>query len=169
MSDATSINDMLKVGMGDFKVGKAPAQIITLGLGSCVGITMYDRVTKVGGMLHAMLPESSRIVDVSNKAKFVDTGIVELLTALEQAGASLNRLEVKLVGGAAMFPNIIDTASSVLQIGDNNVKASKAWLNKFGLRLSGEETGENFGRTIILDCETGRLTIRAIGQEERYL
>ena len=168
MSDV-SINDMLKVGMGDFKVGKAPLHIITLGLGSCVGITMYDRVTKVGGMLHAMLPNSARIVDSSNKAKFVDTGIVELLTALEQAGASLNRLEVKLVGGAAMFPNIQDTASSVLQIGDNNVRASKEWLNKFGLRISAQETGENFGRTIELDLETGRLAIRAVGQEERFI
>ncbi|MCQ2910795.1 MAG: chemotaxis protein CheD [Clostridia bacterium] len=163
------MNDMIKVGMGDFKVGKAPAQIITLGLGSCVGITMYDRVTKVGGMLHAMLPESSRILDGSNKAKFVDTGIVELLTALETAGASLNRLEVKLAGGAAMFPNIVDTASPVLQIGANNVKATKQWLAKFGLRLTSEETGENFGRTIVLDLNTGDLEIRAIGQEVRHI
>lgn len=167
--DNMSINDMIKVGMGDLKVGKAPGQIITLGLGSCVGITMYDKISKVGGMLHAMLPNSARVLNNSNKAKFVDTGIVELLTALEREGASLNRLEVKLVGGATMFTNIADTASEVLQIGDNNVKASKEWLAKFGLRIIAEETGANFGRTIVLDLESGKVRITAVGQEERYI
>ena len=167
--DSLSINYMIKVGMGDLKVGKAPGQIITLGLGSCVGITMYDKVAKVGGMLHAMLPNSARVLNNSNKSKFVDTGIVELLTALEREGASLNRLEVKLVGGATMFTNIADTASGVLQIGDNNVKASKEWLAKFGLRILAEETGENFGRTIVLDLESGSVRITAIGQQERYI
>ncbi|MCQ2748697.1 MAG: chemotaxis protein CheD [Clostridia bacterium] len=164
-----SIADMIKVGMGDMKVGKSPRQIITLGLGSCVGITMYDRQAKIGGMLHAMLPNSARVVNNSNKAKFVDTGIVELLTALEKEGASLNRLEVKLVGGATMFSNIADTACPTLNIGENNIRASKEWLSKFGLRILAEETGSNFGRTIVLDLDTGLVEIRAIGQTYRYL
>ena len=68
-----------------------------------------------------------------------------------------------------MFTNIADTASEVLQIGDNNVKASKEWLAKFGLRIIAEETGANFGRTIVLDLESGKVRITAVGQEERYI
>ncbi len=163
------VDEMIKVGMGDFKIGKAPDCIITLGLGSCVGVTFYDRVNKIGGMLHAMLPNSATALNLTNKAKFVDTGLTEILTALSKSGANLKELEIKLVGGAQMFACSDDTSVKVLKIGDNNVRATKEWISKFGLKIKAEETGENFGRTIILDTNTGELYIRAVGQTERKL
>jgi len=164
-----SITDMIKVGMGDLKVAKAPNYIITLGLGSCVGITMYDPINKIGAMLHAMLPDSTRILNNSNKAKFVDTGIVLMLDELVKMGANKNNLEVKLFGGAKMFTSINASASSVLNIGENNVLEARTLLKKMGMTIKSQETGDNFGRTIVFELATGHVEVRAIGQKPRIL
>ena len=71
------MGNMIKVGMADLKVCKCPDALTTLGLGSCVGVALYDPVTKVSGLLHCMLPDSTQIRNNSNVAKFADTGIDE--------------------------------------------------------------------------------------------
>lgn len=73
------MGNIIKVGMADLNVCKAPDGLTTLGLGSCIGLTLYDPVTKIGGMVHYMLPDSTKVSNNSNKAKFADTGIEELL------------------------------------------------------------------------------------------
>ena len=77
----------IKVGMADLKICKAPDMVTTLGLGSCIGIAMYDPVLKIGGLAHIMLPDSTQMRNHSNIAKFADTGIEELLRQLIRAGA----------------------------------------------------------------------------------
>ena len=69
------MGDVIKVGMADLNVCKSPDIITTLGLGSCIGIAVYDPVTKIGGLAHIMLPDSTQIRNNLNKAKFADTGI----------------------------------------------------------------------------------------------
>lgn len=80
------MGNIIKVGMADLNVCKAPDGLTTLGLGSCIGLTLYDPVTKIGGMVHYMLPDSTKVSNNSNKAKFADTGIEELLKKVIAAG-----------------------------------------------------------------------------------
>ncbi|WP_048056190.1 chemotaxis protein CheD [Pyrococcus sp. ST04] len=149
----------IKVGIGDYAVGKGRGIISTYGLGSCVGITLYDRVTKVGGLLHALLPEASRYGSRGNPAKYVDTGLQLLLRDLLKLGASKIRLEAKLFGGAHMFENV---KSQDLMIGKRNVEVAKRELKKLGIRLVAEDTGGKGGRTIYLDLSTGKVRMRKV-------
>ena len=116
------MSEVIKVGMADLNVCKAPDVITTLGLGSCIGLVLYDPVTKVGGMVHYMLPDSTKVRNNSNIAKFGDTGIRELLKRVVAAGASKPRLIAKIAGGARMFE--VSGLSDVGNIGARNAEAS---------------------------------------------
>ena len=94
------MSQMIKVGMADLNICKSPNAITTLGLGSCIGIAIYDPVTKIGGLAHIMLPDSTKIRNNSNIAKFADTGIVELVNRMVRAGAGRTRMVAKIAGGA---------------------------------------------------------------------
>ncbi len=93
----------IKVGMADLNVCVSPDSITTLGLGSCVGIALRDPITKIGGLAHIMLPDSTTIRNNSNIPKFADTGIEELVKQVVRKGADRNRLVAKIAGGAQMF------------------------------------------------------------------
>ena len=159
--------NIIKVGMADLNVCKSPDMITTLGLGSCVGITLYDPVTKIGGLAHVMLPDSTAIRNNANIAKFADTGIDELLKRVIAAGANRTRLQAKIAGGAKMFA--VSGTSDMGRIGDRNAEAARAKLKELGIRLLVDETGLNFGRTIELYCETGELHIKAVGKPEKIV
>jgi chemotaxis protein CheD len=109
-------NEPIKVGIAESKIGTSPASIITNGLGSCVGVCLWDPVSRIGGMVHVMLPDSTQSNSVLNKAKYADTGIVLLLSELCQRGVNKNRLVAKIAGGAQMF-NFPGT-SNLMRIGD---------------------------------------------------
>ena len=143
-------------------VCKAPDVITTLGLGSCIGLVLYDPVTKVGGMVHYMLPDSTKVRNNSNIAKFGDTGIRELLKRVVAAGASKPRLIAKIAGGARMFE--VSGLSDVGNIGARNAEAAKAILKELGIRLVAEDTGLNYGRTVELHCDTGEFYIKSVGK-----
>ncbi len=91
------------VGMADLKATKEPEELTTIGLGSCVGICLFDNRMKVIGMAHAMLPDSQKIVNNQNNAKFVDTSIMKLIDEMTKLGASKSRMVAKVAGGAQMF------------------------------------------------------------------
>ena len=153
---------VIKVGMADLNICKAPDIITTIGLGSCIGLTFYDPVSKIGGLVHYMLPDSKQMRNNSNIAKFADTGIDELLRQVVRAGANRSRLVAKIAGGAKMFQ--VSGVSNVGNIGERNALAAKAKLRELKIRLVAEDTGLNYGRTVELHCETGELYIKAIGK-----
>lgn len=153
---------MIKVGMADLNICLPPDSITTLGLGSCVGIVLYDPLKKISGMVHVMLPDSTKIKNNENKAKFADTGIQELLERMVKAGASRTALIAKIAGGAQMFAFTSD--NEMLQVGTRNVEATKAKLAQLRIPIHAEDTGLNFGRTIIFHPEDGSLVIRAVGK-----
>ncbi|MEY8332877.1 chemotaxis protein CheD [Lachnospiraceae bacterium 47-T17] len=153
---------VIKVGMADLKTGKAPNTITTLGLGSCIGIALWDSTTKIGGLAHIMLPDSTRIRNNSNVAKFADTGITELVRQMEKMGVSRRHMVAKIAGGARMFE--VSGKTSVGNIGEKNALASKAKLRELGIRLVAEDTGLNYGRTVELDCNNGDYIIKAVGK-----
>lgn len=153
---------VIKVGMADLNICKAPDTITTLGLGSCIGLTFYDPVTKVGGMVHYMLPDSTKVRNNSNIAKFADTGINDLLKRVIAAGANKGRLVAKIAGGAKMFE--VSGLSEVGNIGERNAEAAKMILKQLGIRLVAEDTGLNYGRTVELHCDTGEFYIKSVGK-----
>jgi len=146
--------------MADLKVCKAPDNLTTIGLGSCIGIALYDPVTKVTGLAHIMLPDSTSIRNNSNIAKFADTGIKKLLDDMLKMGASKSRIRAKIAGGAKMF----DIGSSTMNVGDRNAAASRAMLKQLGIPLIAEDCGKNFGRTVELYSANGDFLIKAVGK-----
>lgn len=154
----------IKVGMADLKVCVSPDRIITLGLGSCVGIALRDPVTKIGGLAHIMLPDSTVIRNNSNIPKFADTGIEELVKQVTLKGANRARLVAKIAGGAQMFS--FGSTSEAVRVGERNVQATKKKLAEMKIPIVAEDTGKNFGRTVIFYPETGDFVIRAVGKSE---
>jgi len=161
------MGNVVKVGMADLNICKSPDVITTLGLGSCIGLTMYDPVTKIGGMVHYMLPDSTQVRNNENIAKFADTGIDELLKKVVAAGASRQRLVAKIAGGAKMFETT--GVSAIGNIGARNAEAAKQILKQKGIRLIAEDTGLNYGRTVELHCETGEFHIKAVGKPVKVI
>lgn len=154
----------IKVGMADLKVCVSPDSITTLGLGSCVGIALRDPITKIGGLAHIMLPDSTMIRNNSNIPKFADTGIEELVRQVTLKGASRMRLVAKIAGGAQMFG--FGSQSETVRVGERNVEATKKKLAQMKIPILAEDTGKNFGRTVIFYPETGDFVIRAVGKQE---
>ncbi len=162
------MSEIIKVGMADLKTCRVPDGLTTLGLGSCVGVVIRDTVAGVGGMAHVMLPDSTAIRgDNLNIAKFADTAIVELVRQMEFLGAKRNRMEAKMAGGASMFA--FKTQSSLVKIGERNAEACHAKLKELGIPVRAEDTGKDYGRTIIYYPETGVLEICAVGKNKSYI
>ena len=157
------MGEIIKVGMADLKVCREPDSLTTLGLGSCVGVALYDPVTKISGLAHVMLPNSKEIRNNANIAKFADTGIEETVRLMLGMGASASRLVAKIAGGAQMF-SFSNKASDNLNIGLKNVEAVKAKLLEMKIPILAEDTGLNYGRTVVFDSITGEYSIKAVGK-----
>ncbi|KKO53283.1 chemotaxis protein CheD [Paenibacillus sp. DMB20] len=152
---------VVKVAMADLNVAGPGGILRTTGLGSCVGLTLYDPLLKIGGMAHVMLPSSSIAREGQlNLAKYADTAIPVLLNKLKSMGASQARLVAKMAGGAQMFA--FAGAGDSMRIGPRNVESCKAGLEQLRIPLIGEDTGGNYGRTVELDCATGNFIIRSV-------
>lgn len=156
------MGEVIKVGMADLNLCRDPDIITTLGLGSCIGIALYDPLTKIGGLAHIMLPDSTKMRNNSNIAKFADTGIEELLNRMIKAGAVKSRLVAKIAGGAKMFE--VSGLSDIGNVGQRNAEASRAKLKQLGIRLIAEDTGLNYGRTVELHCDNGDYYIKSVGK-----
>mgnify|MGYP003435345422 CR=1 FL=1 len=140
----------------------APDAITTLGLGSCVGVVIYDATAKIAGLVHVMLPDSTKIKNNENKAKFADTGIEEMVRQVVAAGAAKSRLKAKIAGGAQMFA--FSSENDLLRVGARNVEAVKEQLVRMQIPLAAEDTGNSYGRTIEFYPETEELLIKAVGK-----
>ena len=158
------MSNLIVVGMAELKVAEAPDKLVTYGLGSCVGVTLYDPLRRIGGMVHVMLPDSSLYAGHNNKAKFMDTGIAELLNVMAAAGASKVGLRAKVAGGAHMFGLTHET--DIIKVGLRNGEMAARILEKYRIPIMARELGGTFGRTIILDTADGSLQIRTVGHGE---
>lgn len=158
------MSQLIKVGMADLNVCKSPDLLTTLGLGSCVGVVLYDSVHKIGGLAHVMLPDSTKIKNNSNVAKFADTAIDKLIEEMIKIGADRKRLKAKMAGGAQMFS--FNSQNDLMKIGERNAFASREKLLKLGINLLAEDTGKNYGRTIEFNPENGELLIKSIGKNK---
>ena len=146
------------VGVSDMHVtGETEAVVITHSLGSCIGITIYDPVAKVGGLLHFQLPESANRPEkaAENPYMYADTGLPALFRTAYKHGADKKRLVVKVAGGS----NVADK-SEFFQIGRRNYISMKKILWKNGILIDAEDVGGNSWRTMRIEIGTGRVTIK---------
>lgn len=162
----SNISDVIKVGIAQMDVVKVPKTIRTSGLGSCVGVVIYDESKKIAYMVHVMLPDSSLgRTETINVAKFADTGVNAIVEMLKREGAQSFKLKAKIAGGAQMFQFTSDKDS--MRIGPRNVEAVKAQLKKLNIPIVSEDTGGNSGRTIEFNPETSKLNVRTVNQGVR--
>ena len=159
--------DLIRVGMADYKVGSAPSTIISYGLGSCIGISLYDPQTKVGGLLHMMLPDSQQARPKDNPAKFADTGLPLMLKDVLALGAVKTRLVAKIAGGAQMFA--FQNATDIMRVGSRNAEAAKKILKDQGIKIIAEDTGGTYGRTVSIDLNTGVYKVKTIDKGEKEI
>ena len=131
------MSEVIKVGMADFKTCRGDDAVTTLGLGSCVGIAVRDPATGIGGLAHIMLPDSTEIKNNTNRPKFADTGIEDMVNEIVRMGANRSRLVAKIAGGAQMFA--FGSKSDMIRVGERNVMASKKKLNQLRIPILAEE------------------------------
>ena len=158
---------MILVGMADLNIAKAPGSLTTLGLGSCVGIAVFDPVNKIAGLAHIMLPDSRAISNNSNIAKFADTATAKMVFDMVKMGADRKRLKAKIAGGAQMF-NFTATNDN-MRIGDRNIEAARAVLRTLNIPIIAEDVGNTYGRTVELYAEDGKYLIKTIGHGQKFI
>ena len=157
----------VNIGMAELKALNHPGILVTLGLGSCVGVALYDWKTKVIGLAHIMLPSSANAKKIDNEAKFADTAIIKLLNDMYILGARKENIVAKLAGGAQMFT--LNNNSDIIRIGERNVQAAKEKLAELGIDVVAEDTGGNFGRTIEFFSSDGSLKIKRLGRDTKII
>ncbi|MDF2676542.1 MAG: chemotaxis protein CheD [Bacillota bacterium] len=160
------MSDELVVGISDMKIARAPQELISYALGSCVGICIIDKVKKVAGMVHVMLPSSS-IGDNVNAFKYADTGIPEMVKQMEALGCLRAHMTAKIAGGAKMFE--IKSTSTIGNIGERNVLATKEVLSKLNIKITSQDVGANYGRTITFNSSSGDLKIKSFAKDVKII
>jgi chemotaxis protein CheD len=164
----TCVAEIVRVGIADYGLVKRPHSIRTCGLGSCVGIVIFDPIIQIGAMSHIMLPDSQNGKSTEfNRAKFADTAIVDIVDTLIREGASKHRLKAKIAGGAQMFQ--LSIQSETMRIGPRNVEAVKLALSKINIPIVSEDIGGHSGRTIEFSPSTSLLHIRTVNQGEKHI
>jgi len=136
--------------------------ITTFSLGSCVGVTLYDPVRGIGGMLHSLLPQSKMNLKRAeeNPFMFVDSGFVTLLKTILQKGSDQKKLICKVAGGG----DFIDK-KGFFRIGERNITILRKVLWKNKIMIAGKDLGGSIPRTMVLNMQTGETIIRSKGKE----
>lgn len=142
------------VETGSIMVANEETNIIIRALGSCVALTIYDQVQKIGGMIHYILPENP---GGKKKEKYADTGIDLLLGKLLELNVKKKNLVAKMIGGAIMFEDFMDDIEN--SIGKRNVVKGKEVLKDLGVKLLSEDTGGNYGRSVKFQLTDGKIYI----------
>ena len=158
----------LSIGIGQMRVARAPARLICLGLGSCVAVAIWDSSTKTGGMAHVMLPDENfapKRAD-SPPAKFGSTAAKMLIDEMRAQGANVYMVVAKIAGGANMFRSV---SPDMKDIGLLNSEAVKKSLKLNHVRLIAEDIGGTIGRTVELDTDSGRLTVKNVRGVIKYI
>ena len=153
-----------KIGIAEYAVVTDETILVTSGLGSCLGIVLYDPENTVSGMIHVMLPSVDQARD-TNPAKFVDTGLPLLIDEMEAAGADSAQLRAWIIGGSEMLQ--FDSGGE--SIGSRNIALARQLLDEYGLTLVEADVGGNHGRSIQFDPAAGTVSIRTADDSTREI
>lgn len=155
------------VRVADLRCGMGDDTLITVGLGSCVAILLYDAGARVGGMAHILLPSPALSRKDHNPAKFPQTAVPRLLELMAADGAQPQRVTARLAGGASMFASLAPPGT--IQMGERNLVAARQVLNTHGVPLVGEAVGGDFGRTVRFRICDGRVQISTVAHGVQHL
>jgi len=155
------------VKVADWAAERGDGVLVTLGLGSCVAIMLYDAQQKAGAMAHVLLPSTSLARDITNKAKFPDTAVPLLVERLKALGADPRRLVAKLAGGASMFSQLVTPGT--IQMGERNVLAARSALRTAEIPIIREAVGGERGRSVRFHVKDGRVEIRSVGVDAHVI
>lgn len=163
------VNNSINVNMSEIKISKDPNKIlVALGLGSCIGVCMYDPVARTAGMAHVVLPEKPASLSVPDKpGKYAGTAVPALLKMMVTAGARKDAIVTKIVGGGKMFD--IGKDSSFINIGQRNAENVLAALKEAGLKILAQDVGGNRGRTVRLFVSDGKVSVKTLGEGVKEL
>ena len=159
------MTELRAVGIGQIIIVRAPEPLACIGLGSCVAVIMYDPVTKLGGIVHVLLPKAPTN-NPDNPEKYADTGTKKLLQEMLTRGARKERIITKLVGGAQMFPSM---NLYVKDIGKANCVEVWRVLHELKVKVVAEDIEGSRGRSAFLDTNTGRVTIKSAFADKRII
>lgn len=149
------------------KLARGPAMLVTRGLGSCLGIVLYEPHKKIGALGHAMLPKIDEGRVKSNPYKFVDSSIASMSNELKKQGCQLALIKTKLFGGGHMFSSI--PANSVFNIGMRNYEVAKETLSLLGIKVVSEDVGGKNGRTLFFNVASGEVLVKTLFHGEKIL
>jgi len=151
------------VRVADWAVDAGDAVLVTLGLGSCVAIALYDPVSRTGGLAHLLLPSPSVARDQSNPGRFPETALPLLLGRMAATGAERERITARLVGGASMFGSSGGTPGP-RAMGERNVVSARQVLAAARVPVVGEDVLQNHGRSVYFFLDDGRVEVRTVAR-----
>lgn len=155
-----------RVKVADFAVSRGDGVISTIGLGSCVAITIYDRQTRVGGMAHVLLPSEGLSRDKENRAKFPSTAVPLLIDEMRKLGAR-GPFTAKIAGGASMFGALLPSGG--INMGERNVLSCRQALSDAGIPLAAQDVGGDYGRSVYFHLDDGRVLVRSLKSGDRAI
>ncbi|MBE9536926.1 MAG: chemotaxis protein CheD [Proteobacteria bacterium] len=155
------MSEKIKVKIADYKMSSAPDILVSHGLGSCVGISLYDLETKIGALAHILLPSTTSFKDNEHDGKYADRAVKTMFQAMIAKGCTKEKIVAKVTGGAAMFQNNFNVNGQKL-VGERNVEAVIEELELLCIEMVASDTGGNHGRTIELDLENGEMSIKSL-------
>jgi chemotaxis protein CheD len=157
----------VQVRIGEVKVAPDESLLFTIGLGSCVAVAVYDGRTRLGGLLHAMLPDPASGRRDAPAGRFATTAVAELVALLLEHGAAPSRLRARLVGGASMFRDVLD--SEGLRLGRRNVEMARQALGQLNIPIDGEDVYGTYGRSVFFRTTDGRVTVTSVRHDDVIL
>lgn len=160
------MSEQIKVGISDYKITTPPNQLVTIGLGSCVGIALYAPKSKIGALSHIMLPDSTSFTDTTKWPKFANLALPKIVEELKAQTKETNIL-AKIAGGASMFA--FTSESATLQIGQRNIDSVKATLEELKIPIVSEHVGGKMGRSMFVDLHSFDVKVRMVNREEFIL
>ena len=155
------------VRVAELRTGVASDVLVTVGLGSCVAIVLYDADARVGGLAHVLLPSPALTRLDGNPAKFPQSAVPRLLHLMAEAGARPDRITARLAGGASMFAALAPPGT--VHMGERNLVAARQALSSHGVPLVGEAVGGDFGRTVRLRVADGHVEVSTVAHGVQHL
>ena len=150
--------EIIVVGIAEGKIAFGGQTLVSYALGSCVGVCLYESKRRIAGMAHVILPDQNCSLNRENQYKFAGEGTRRLIQEICRRGGERRFITAKIAGGARMF----QFAEMGWDIGKNNVERVKRVLEEEGIKLVGEDTGKDYGRTITFFAESGVLEVNTV-------
>jgi len=155
------------VRLGELAVRQPPAELVTLALGSCVAVVLHDPGSGVAGLAHALLPAPSNDREALPEGRYVVSAVPALVREMVELGAGAARITGRLVGGASMFASL--AGQGVMQIGERNLAAAREALQRAGIPVTGEATGGDFGRNVVVRLPSGAVTVTSYAHDPEQI